>query len=115
MKITKSSGNVFEDVGFDSTEGAVLKLRSSLMLAIKEEIERRGITQAEAAKIFGVTQPRISDLMRGKIGVFNVESLIEMLGKVGVDVSLSVGAAQRTTSPARAYVPTPGVNFKSKD
>ena len=115
MKVTRSSGNVFEDIGFEPAEATVLKLRSSLMVAVREEIEKRGITQTEAAKLLGVTQPRVSDLMRGKISVFNVESLVTMLEKLGVDVSLSVSPARTVMASAGAYSPATGMNFRSKD
>jgi predicted XRE-type DNA-binding protein len=56
------------------------------MIHLTKIIERRGLTQAAAAKLLGVTQPRISDLMRGKIDRFSIDSLVEMLGHLGVQV-----------------------------
>jgi len=53
-------------------------------------IETRGLTQASAAKLLGVTQPRISDLMRGKIDRFSIDTLIEMLGRAGARVSFVI-------------------------
>lgn len=70
-----------------------LKLRSSLMLTLKRHIEREGLTQTEAAKIFGVTQPRISNLMHGKIEVFGLDMLVNMLSAAGLRVSLRVKKA----------------------
>ena len=67
-KLTKkSSGNVFEDLGFPPEEAENLRIRSSLMIEISKLIEARGLTQTAAAKLFGVSQPRVSDLVRGKI------------------------------------------------
>jgi len=55
-----------------------MKLRSTLVMALKAHIARDGLSQAQAAKLFGVTQPRISDLMRGKINLFALDSLVNM-------------------------------------
>jgi predicted XRE-type DNA-binding protein len=70
-----------------------LKLRSSLMLALKRHIEREGLSQTEAAKVFGVTQPRISNLMRGKIELFGLDMLVNMLSAAGLRVTLQVKKA----------------------
>ena len=70
-----------------------LKLRSSLMLALKRHIEREGLSQTEAAKVFGVTQPRISNLMRGKIDLFGLDMLVNMLAAAGLRVTLQVKRA----------------------
>jgi predicted XRE-type DNA-binding protein len=85
-----SSGNVFADLGFDAEEAQNLKVRADLMIELTKLIESRGLTQAAAARLLGVTQPRISDLVRGKIDRFSVDSLIEMLGRAGATVSVAV-------------------------
>lgn len=85
-----SSGNVFEDLGFSETESESLRIRSQLMAQITELIRLRGLKQTEAAKLMGVTQPRISDLVRGKIGKFSSDMLIEMLARSGMKVELSI-------------------------
>ncbi len=78
----------------DSPEQAQnMRLRSTLMMALKACIERTGMDQAEAAALFGVAQPRISDLMRGKISVFGLESLMNMASAAGLQVELQVGGA----------------------
>ena len=64
LKITPSSGNVFRDLGFSREEAEHLLIRSDLMLAVQKALERRAVKQAEAARILGVTQPRVSDLLR---------------------------------------------------
>ena len=69
-----------------------LRLRSSLMRALKDHIAREGLTQSQAAKRFGVTQPRISDLMRGKIDLFGLDSLVTMLAAAGLRVEMMVVA-----------------------
>jgi predicted XRE-type DNA-binding protein len=89
-KIRRSSGNVFRDLGFDREEAEHLKLRSDLMIEIRKVIAARRLTQAAAAALFGVSQPRISDLVRGKIDRFSIDTLISMLAQAGVHVSLVV-------------------------
>jgi predicted XRE-type DNA-binding protein len=89
-KIRRSSGNVFRDLGFDREEAEHLKLRSDLMIEIRKVIEARGLRQAAAAALFGVSQPRISDLVRGKIDLFSIDTLIDMLAHAGVRVSFVV-------------------------
>lgn len=92
--IQRSSGNVFSDLGFEPEEALNLKLRSDLMIEISKLIEERGLTQTAAAEILRVTQPRISDLVRGKIDRFSVDSLIEMLGHAGAEISFVVKPRQ---------------------
>jgi predicted XRE-type DNA-binding protein len=70
-----------------------MKLRSSLMIALREHIKQTGMSQIQAAKMFGVTQPRISDLMRGHIDLFAIDSLVNMLATAGLHVELRVGKA----------------------
>ena len=70
-----------------------MKLRASLMMALKDQIERRGLTQSEAARAFGVTQPRISDLMRGKIELFGLDTLVNMLAAADLHVEMRVASA----------------------
>jgi predicted XRE-type DNA-binding protein len=70
-----------------------MKLRSSLMLALKEHIDKEGLSQSRAAKLFGVTQPRISDLVRGKIDLFSIDTLVNMLTAAGMHVELRVADA----------------------
>src|SRR3989454_9111185 len=74
MKKRTSSGNVFRDLGFGPEEAANLKVRAMLMAELEKHIRSKHLTQKQAAERFGVTQPRISDLMRGKISLFSVRS-----------------------------------------
>jgi predicted XRE-type DNA-binding protein len=91
----KPSRNVFRDLGFSREEAEHLKIRSDLMIRLTKLIEGRGLTQAQAARLLGVTQPRISDLVRGKIDRFSVDSLIEMLGRTGARVAVVVKPRRR--------------------
>ena len=90
INVEASSGNVFEDLGFPEEEALNLRIRADLMIEISKLIEERGLTQVAASKLLRVTQPRISDLVRGKIDRFSVDSLIEMLGHAGAYVSFVV-------------------------
>jgi len=75
----------------DTPEAAEnMKLRSSLMIALKDRIADDGLTQAQAAALLGVTQPRVSDLMRGKINLFGLDTLVNMATKAGLKVELRV-------------------------
>jgi len=89
------TGNVFEDLGFPKAEAENLKVRSALMALIRTIIAEEGLTQARAAKLFGVTQPRISDLVRGKIELFSIDALVNMAAASGRHVSVSVGTPNR--------------------
>ena len=92
-QITNSSGNVFTDLGFQQAEAENLLVRSKLMAAIKTYIETEGITQAEAAERFKVAQPRVSEIYQGKIELFSVDKLINMLARVGQRVEISIHKA----------------------
>ncbi|MFM9881599.1 MAG: helix-turn-helix domain-containing protein [Burkholderiales bacterium] len=91
LKITRGSGNVFRDVGFAPGETENLLLRSELMSRIRDTA--KGTTQREAAKLFGVTQPRINNLLRGRIEKFSLDAWVNMLGKAGMRVTVTVKKA----------------------
>jgi predicted XRE-type DNA-binding protein len=74
-------------------EAENLKLRSSLMIALKARLNKTGLTQVQAAKLFGVTAPRVSDLMRGKINLFGLDSLVNMAVAAGLHVEMRVSEA----------------------
>lgn len=74
-------------------EAENMKLRSALMMALKAHIAAMGLSQSEAAKLFGVTQPRISDLMRGKIDLFGLDTLVNMVAAAGMRVEMSIEKA----------------------
>ena len=95
VRVRKSSGNVFRDLGFGAEEADNLRIRADLMIQLTKLIEARGLTQAAAAKLFGVTQPRISDLVRGKIDRFSIDGLVEMLGHTGAHISFVITRRRR--------------------
>lgn len=82
--------NAFEAVGFAHVEAEHLRIRADLLLEVERLIDARGLTQAGAANLFHVTQPRISDLTRGKIERFSIDTLVEMLARARVDVMVKV-------------------------
>lgn len=88
MKMEKSSGNIFADLGFDAAEAANLQVRARLMSRLIDYIEENKLTQQEAANFFGVKQPRISNLMRGKINEFSIDALVNLLATAGLHISI---------------------------
>ncbi len=93
MRVTKGSDNVFVDCGFPAAEAENLRIRAKMMMALTGYIQGRKITQSRAARIMGVSQPRISDLVRGKIGRFTIDTLANMAAAAGlrVDVDITAG------------------------
>jgi predicted XRE-type DNA-binding protein len=95
LKIRQSSDNVFRDLGFPPEEAENLRVRADLMIQISKLIRSRRLTQARAADLFGVSQPRVSDLVRGKIDRFSIDTLVGMLGHAGVKVQFSLGRKRK--------------------
>src|ERR1017187_9977417 len=101
MRVTKGSGNVFVDCGFPPTEAENLRIRAKMMMALTGYIQERKITQARAARSMGVSQPRISDLVRGKIGLFTIDTLVNMVTAAGLKVDVAVNAGTSRTKNQR--------------
>ena len=89
----KSFASVWDAIEDTPAEAAHMRIRATLMTALRDHIERAGLSQAQAAKILGITQPRVSDLMRGKIDLFAIDSLVSMLAAAGLQVELRIAAA----------------------
>lgn len=88
----------------DTTEEAEnMKLRSGLMMTLKAHIARTGLSQSQAAKLFGVTQPRVSDLMRGKISLFGLDALVNMASASGMHVEMHVMEAVQDVAVSHKY------------
>jgi len=94
-KLRRSSGNVFRDLGFREGEAENLRIRSELMARLRKLIADEGLTQARAARVLGVSQPRVSDLVRGRIELFSIDMLVNMLAKAGVRVTVTARARPR--------------------
>ena len=93
IKITEGSDNVFRDIGFGEVEAENLKLRSDLMIRIEKYVKQSRMTQAEAARELGITQPRLNQLLKGKIQLFSLDALVNMLANAGMRVTMSVKKA----------------------
>jgi predicted XRE-type DNA-binding protein len=89
----QSFTSVWDAIEDTSEEAENMKLRSALMLALKDHLARAGMSQADAARLLGVTQPRISDLMRGKINLFGLDALVNMATAAGLRIELKVTTA----------------------
>jgi predicted XRE-type DNA-binding protein len=85
--------SVWDAIEDTPAEAENMKLRSGLMKALKDHIANEGLSQSQAAKVFGVTQPRVSDLMRGKINLFSLDTLVNMVAAAGLHVELHVAKA----------------------
>jgi len=90
--IVASSGNIFADLGYSPDEAAILQMRADLMADLRKYINNKQLTQASAAKILGVSQSRVSDLITGKWEKFSLEMLITLVTKAGMHVKLKIAA-----------------------
>ncbi len=93
-RITRSTGNVYRDLGFGREESAHLLVRADLMIQVQQAIADRGLKQTEAATLLRVTQPRGSDLLRGHIELFSTDTFIDMLARLGIRVRLHVTSSE---------------------
>jgi len=91
-KVGESSGNIFLDLGFPPHEAAVLLLRAELAEALRRWIESEDFTQAQAAKRLGIAQPRVSEIVRGKIELMSLDYLVGLCAKAGVSVQVRLAA-----------------------
>lgn len=87
------SDNVFVDLGFSDEEAANLQVRSLLLQRLQAYVKDEGLTQEEAADRLGVHQPRVSQLMRGKIGAFSIDALVNMLAAAGLRIRVAIEPA----------------------
>ena len=94
IRTTKGSENVFVDCGFPPAEAENLRIRAKMMMALTDCIRERKITQSRAARIMGESQPRISGLVRGKIGLFTIDTLVNMVTAAGLKVDVDITAGR---------------------
>lgn len=94
-RVTRSSGNVFRDLGFPPDKAEHLLVRTDLMIRIEKELGSRGLKQAQAAKLLGISQPRVSDLLRGRVELFSADTLIDMLARLGIKVRVVASTRAR--------------------
>ncbi len=101
-KIETSSGNVFADLGFADADERILK--AQLALKIAELIERKGWTQAHAAEVMGLDQPKVSHLLRGRLTGFSADRLFAILNRLGHSVEVRISAKERAPSKTHTRV-----------
>ncbi len=109
MTTKQRFASVWDAIEDTPQEAASLRARSALMMGLTEAIKAQGLTQAQAAELFGVTQPRISDLTRGKVALFSLDALVDMASTAGMNPTINVtlqkkpkaktDAAKATTTP----------------
>ena len=92
LKMTPGSGNVFADLGFSPEESSLLQMRANLMNELRLVIETRGWTQVAAARELGVSQSRVSDLVRGKWQQFSLDMLVTLAVRAGLQVNVELVA-----------------------
>jgi predicted XRE-type DNA-binding protein len=100
LAIIKSSGNVFADLGFSADDAQNLLLRSQTMAALVSWYVASGLTQAQAAKVLGVTQPRLNQLLKGKINEFSLDALVNIATRAGMRVGLTIKPAAKIKAVA---------------
>lgn len=107
MQQGRSTGNIFADLGFDRATAKHLLLRGQLAIDIEKEIRRRQWTQRHAAKVLGISQPRISELLSGQLDKFTIDTLVKYLEQLGLDVRIGVYPSDEVAAEA-----APGVAEK---
>ena len=90
--VVHSFGNIFIDLGYSADEAAILQMRADLMADLRNFIKAKRLTQAKAAEILGISQSRVSDLIRGKWERFSLEMLITLATRAGMRVTLKKAA-----------------------
>lgn len=100
----KSSGNVFADIGFTSAEATDLTAKSTMIVAIKDAIQRQKLTQQEAARLCGTDQPTLSKVFRGRLESVTIDRLANWLNALGQDVEIVVKPAPRSRRQGRLRV-----------
>ena len=86
----KKASGVFESLGFSPEEAEHLRVRAELLAALQETIRKKGFKQAALAKALGISQPRVSNLLSGRIDLFSADALIELLARIGIGVRVTL-------------------------
>ena len=87
-KASAESGNVFEDLGFDGAEAAILRIKAELQIGLELEIKRRKLTQGKAAELLGITRPSLNRLLNGHLDGVSIDKLVAMHARLGRTVSV---------------------------
>jgi predicted XRE-type DNA-binding protein len=96
--MNETFNSVWDALEDDPIEAENLRQRSALLLLIQEQVKHLGLTQTQSAERLGVTQPRVSDLMRGKIDVFSLDALVKLAGKLGFQVTMTITQQSKSHS-----------------
>lgn len=91
-EVHRGSGNVFADLGLADAEK--LKIKTGLVIEIRKAMKSCGLTQQEAAKRMGITQPKVSDMMRGDLANLSERKLMDCLTRLGYDIEIKVRPAK---------------------
>jgi predicted XRE-type DNA-binding protein len=95
IRVTPSTGNVFRDLGFPAEEAEHLLIRADLLVQLQKAVTARRLTQSALAKVLRITQPRVSDLLRGQLHLFSTDTLIDFLARLGIRVRFVVAPPRR--------------------
>lgn len=104
IEVFVGSGNVYEDLGLPNSDELFAK--GTLVIELQRTVESRRLTQAEAARLMGVDQPKVSRLFRGHFKGFSTQRLLTMLARLGRDIEITVGPQRRSQRPGRVTVRT---------
>jgi predicted XRE-type DNA-binding protein len=104
ISLERSDGNVFAGIGFTPAGAAGLTAKSALIIAIKETIEQRELTQRQAARLCGTDQPTLSKVFCGRMESITIDRLAIWLNALGRDVEIVVKSSRRTRRPGRLRV-----------
>jgi predicted XRE-type DNA-binding protein len=99
MEVHRGSGNVFADLGLADAEK--LKIKTGLVIEIRKAMRSRGLTQQDAAKRMGITQPKVSDMMRGNFTNLSERKLMDCLTRLGYDIEIKVRPAKAEVGQLR--------------
>jgi predicted XRE-type DNA-binding protein len=102
IKVEVGSGNVFADLGFPDAKE--LKLKVQLAVEVNRVLEERALSQDKAAKLLGIRQPHVSELVRYRLDRFSVERLMDFLTRLGKDVQIRIGARRPGRPRAKVLV-----------
>jgi predicted XRE-type DNA-binding protein len=103
-RVTKSSGNVFADIGVRNPDEALVKAKLARVIA--RTIEAKQMTQSEAANLLGIDQPKVSNLVRGKLSGFSIDRLFRFLTLLGSDIEILVKDSAKQNTPGHMKVAT---------
>src|SRR5262245_59789134 len=92
----RAGKSVFDDLGFSVREAEYLRVRAELLLALQRALTRRRLKQAEVARLLGITQPRVSNVLGGRLDLFSTDALIELVARVGIGVKVTLKRLERS-------------------